>query len=302
MNKIICLVGLPGCGKTTYCNNYVVPDNTVVKWFSSDNYREKLWGNAADQQQPAVVFNTLHNDLEQFLLEPSDLDKVALYDATNITRKSRRAMFRRFAGIPNLTFECVLFCIPIDICKQRNKERETPVPDAVIDNMVKRFDTPCLWEGFAKIELIQSDNPYSIDELFSAAMIPHDNPHHEKDNITDHITRAVFEAGVDDAPIIIIEAMMLHDIGKPFVKTFSTAEDGTKIAHYYGHEHMGAYLTLCLSNKMIMSDLLTLSQLVNYHMVNYYPEEAKEKFFEQVNDTDFINNILMIGKYDEAAK
>ena len=54
------LIGLPGCGKTSYAQKYVkTHNNTVI--LSSDDIRQELWGDANDQQNPSLVFDIMLN-------------------------------------------------------------------------------------------------------------------------------------------------------------------------------------------------------------------------------------------------
>ena len=55
------LVGIPGSGKSSYARERVHNNGTAV-WLSSDNYREKLYGDANCQDNPNLIFDQMHDD------------------------------------------------------------------------------------------------------------------------------------------------------------------------------------------------------------------------------------------------
>ena len=63
MAKLIILCGLPGCGKSTYAENYKAVDdaifegNTVIH--SSDAIRKELFGDESSQEDNARVFELM---------------------------------------------------------------------------------------------------------------------------------------------------------------------------------------------------------------------------------------------------
>jgi CRISPR/Cas system-associated endonuclease Cas3-HD len=79
--------------------------------------------------------------------------------------------------------------------------------------------------------------------------------------------------------------VLFHDIGKLTTRYF----DSDRIAHYYNHENVGAYIfILCViynPNKYILTDiykddvLLRNAFIVNYHMrpFNWNTDKAKQK-------------------------
>ena len=56
--KLIILVGIPGSGKTTYANNYMVLNSNTIH-LSSDAIRKELYGDENIQGDPAEVFSLM---------------------------------------------------------------------------------------------------------------------------------------------------------------------------------------------------------------------------------------------------
>ena len=62
MSTLYILIGLPGSGKSTWA---AMQKDCIV--LSSDEYREKLFGDATDQAHNAEVFNALRKDVVKYL-------------------------------------------------------------------------------------------------------------------------------------------------------------------------------------------------------------------------------------------
>ena len=237
--KLIMLCGLPGSGKSTYANDYAARNNNVVH-LSSDAIRAELYGNESTQGNPAEVFGVMQKRAIEALNNGQDV----VYDATNITRKDRSGIIGvcpKFAKI-----ECHIIWAPIEICIQRDAERERTVGKEVIDRMLKRFQAPYYDEGIDEIKIITpamwNADDYT-DSIFLAMNIPHDNPHHTL-NIEDHCVEAYkYLAGLDVKDYDLRGAALFHDVGKPYVKAFVDSKGAScDVAHYYQHQSVGAYM------------------------------------------------------------
>lgn len=258
--RLIVLVGVPGVGKSSLAQA-LINSNPMSVWLSSDKIREQLYGDANCQDNPGKIFEIMQHDSIEALNRGFDV----IYDATNITRKSR-------AGILNLVpkhvrKECFVVWAPIDICVERDKARERTVGKEVIDKMLKRFEAPFYDEGFDEITVHISDIHYNekkyYQDLIRAMNISHDNPHHTL-SVLEHC-KACGNALVGSAPAFVIEAGFLHDIGKPYTKTFvNTKGETTDTAHYYGHQGVGAWLSYGLTGNSP-----TLAWLISTHMAPF---------------------------------
>ena len=64
-------------------------------------------------------------------------------------------------------------------------------------------------------------------------------------------------------PDVVKLAGYYHDIGKPYTKTFiNTKGETTEIAHYYGHQAAGAWISYGLK----YGEKITLAWLISTHM------------------------------------
>ena len=236
--KLILLVGIPGAGKTHYAKNYLVLQSNTIH-LSSDSIRAELYGDESVQGNPAEVFGLMQKRAVEALNNGQDV----LYDATNITRKDRSGIIGvcpKFAKI-----ECHIIWAPIEVCIQRDAERERTVSKEVIDRMLKRFQAPYYDEGIDEIKII---HPYNFDQTsyhnkcFNDMKIPHDNPHHAL-GVFEHCQNAAKHImSVNSAELSMIAAAEMHDIGKPYVKAFIDSKGNPcETAHYYQHQCVGAW-------------------------------------------------------------
>lgn len=131
MTEFIMLVGLPGCGKSTYAKK-IETEGYVIH--SSDAIREELFGDVNSQKDNTKVFDVLHKRIKDDLTKGIS----CVYDATNMSMKRRKAFLDEISKV-NCRKICVLFVIPIELCKERNERRERKVSDEVYDRMLKAF-------------------------------------------------------------------------------------------------------------------------------------------------------------------
>lgn len=128
-------VGLPGSGKTLWAKQAGF-DRTV----SLDDWREKLWGDRGVQDGPGGfdLLLALHNREVEEALENGE--SVVVHN-TNLLREHRRQLIE-MARRAGYRVEIVYFEIPVEVCRQRNRERNNPVPDEVIDDYAARLEEP----------------------------------------------------------------------------------------------------------------------------------------------------------------
>jgi predicted kinase len=255
----ILLVGIPGCGKTSFAEEL---KNETTIHLSSDAIRQEIYGDENCQDDPGRVFNIMHERTLYALRNGYDV----IYDATNITRKSRLSILKQLPAY--VEKKCIIVWAPIDECIKRDACRERTVGVEVINKMLQRFEAPFYDEGFDDIKVHYSGYSTGADyyhNCIKALEIPHDNPHHTAD-VAEHC-RLCGEALIgQDLPSVVKTAGYVHDIGKPYTKTFvNTKGETTEVAHYYGHQAVGAWISYGFMNP----EVITLAWLISTHMVSF---------------------------------
>lgn len=291
MNKLIVLVGLPASGKSTYANTLAQIPNTIV--LSSDKLRKELLGDESCQTNNQLVFDTLYSRAKQYLIDGYNV----VIDATNINMKDRKRTLTHFQSL-NIERIALVFATPIEVCYARDEKRERTVGKDVIDKFVQRFEIPMEYEGFDKIEIIESNetkyNRYEIKALMNVT--EQFNPHH-KYTIGIHCNKCYHELFNRTTDVVLQTAGLWHDIGKLYTKTFD--EDG--IAHYYSHHNVGAYILLC-SDWLDESLNREIIFYVNYHMNPFFWKEEKthEKYKKLFGEKRY-NNLMLLNHCDKIA-
>lgn len=139
--RLLVLVGLPGCGKSTWARDQGLP--TV----SSDAMRHALADDVTNQSIHKQVFAAMRYLVRQRIALGRP---VTCVDATHLTPRERRPYFR----IKGCRIEAVYFRVPVDVCQQRNAARDRVVPPEVIERMAAKLVRPSKEEGFSRIWLI----------------------------------------------------------------------------------------------------------------------------------------------------
>lgn len=135
MPTLIVLIGLPGCGKSTYAAKKKEAGLIVI---SPDEIREELTGDMSDQSRNREVFSLAHKRTKEALRHGGSV----VFDATNLTRRARNDLLSCIPDRHNTYVEYVLFRIPLEECLKRNRQRTRHVPEDVIRRMNNSFTFP----------------------------------------------------------------------------------------------------------------------------------------------------------------
>ena len=302
--KLIIMCGLSASGKSTIAKEFAEKENYEI--VSSDAIRAEICpGDVADQSMNDQVFKLYHQRICGWLM----VGRNVIADATNITLKSRRAIFE---AVKDVDCEKIAYVMSKEVvnCVLDNVDREHSVPREVIDKQVSKFQIPFYEEGFDKI-LIHKTGQAPVDTSFfiNLAMrmkgFDQKTPHHTLD-LYDHCEKAK-RLFISKSGYIWTEypkAAALHDVGKLFTQTF----DENGIAHYYNHENEGAYYLL--SNEKHFraigyerDELLNILFLVNYHMMpfSWTSEKAHRKWKNRFGD-QLYKLLLDFNECDRKAK
>ena len=146
------LIGVPGCGKSTYAEELYQKSERGVALVSSDQIRKSLYGNESCQDNPKKVFEIAHNVIKNQLSVGRDV----IFDATNIYAKDRMNLIRKvcFEVKQPVRFIAIYLDTPIETCIARQELRERKVPTKVIEKMNRQMEKPTFQEGFDIIRTI----------------------------------------------------------------------------------------------------------------------------------------------------
>lgn len=317
---LIIITGIPGSGKSTIAKRlrdgeiegfeYLNSNNTEI--LSSDECRKQLLGDEKDQSDNKRVFDFLKMKMVGFIKAGYNV----IIDATNINMKERRGyldLVKRY----DLRKVAYVVNEPFDRCEERAAKREErPLPKEVLFKIMSRFQCPQPFEGLEVVfhyKQISEDDvkkSYALsfsyiseiqnamsENMYALMNLSQDNPHH-KYTINEHCRRTALAFNItDDCQWL---AARLHDIGKVFTRTY----DENGVAHYYGHDNVGAYYICSHIPEIFFNqnkrDILFTIFLINYHMLPFsIKEEKTEKKYKELFGEEWYNKLLLLHKADK---
>lgn len=292
MNRLIMLIGLPASGKSTIAKEYHNIEKMVIH--SPDELRLELFGNYNVTNKNKIIFNILHRNILDDLKKGID----CVYDATNLSMKKRKQFL---LTIPDYVYkEAIVVATNYLQCVERDSSRVKRVGIQTIQRMRKNFQFPLEEEGFNNIEIRYTDDYVAPMNHIQDKMnnLKQDNPHHIL-TLGQHCSLA-FTLAIKENDYIR-KALSIHDVGKLYTKSYVNSKGvATNIAHYYGHQNVGAYESMfILKNKKYSCENKYIVQLINYHMQPYdiKTERSKKKWLN-IFGKKLYNDIFLINKYD----
>lgn len=225
MADLYVMVGVAGCGKSSYVNEHKQPNDISV---SSDDMRIELFGtlNCQDPQHNHIVFQTM----QKRCMEGLQNGNTVWYDATNLSRKRRRALYD--AAKSKGADVCIVYFIrPLKKLYQINDSRplEKQVPKNVIKRMYVHQEVPR--RGVDCDFIVVESDPLSEFEYEFENDTPHDSSHH-KESVKEHIEMCVNNAQGEQLKTIAT----FHDLGKFITK--EKLDNG--YARFINHQNVSA--------------------------------------------------------------
>ena len=142
---VVLAIGLPGSGKTTWFRRRGVTP------LSSDLLRNILFDDVEEQKFQGLVFSTLRSLLRARLIAKMPWNYV---DATNLSVHERRQWIKMAKSF-GYEAQAVFFDVPLDVCLDRNRQRDRMVSEDVMRKMAEKLKAPMFEEGFAKITVVR---------------------------------------------------------------------------------------------------------------------------------------------------
>jgi predicted kinase len=128
MKRLVLLVGIPGSGKTTLSKRLI--ERGFLR-LCADDIRQELWGDAGEQKDPEKVFGIFFQKLDEAFARGLDV----VVDNTNINTKHRQPILQKAITAGYEDIQLWVLDTPLEICLERNRNRERAVPDDIVANM-----------------------------------------------------------------------------------------------------------------------------------------------------------------------
>lgn len=308
--SLIMLIGIPGSGKSTVAKRLSDEGHTIL---SSDEIRAELYGGEGfpkDEVERERLQSAVYGEIRKSTKTHLEEGRSVVIDATNLNRKKRIKLLSFFVQIPCYK-KAILFVTSPEVCKRRNSLRPEGkrVPEKDMDKLLRGFEVPVPGEGWNEIVLSvdeeKYDYPFGLLRDFSQ-----DTPYHTM-TLGEHMDAAKEYAIAHGYNDRLVKICALHDIGKLCTKVFHNYKgEPSKIAHFYGHENVGAYLYLAmeLCGKALtdekINEALYEAALINCHMrpLVAWRDSAKAKERDKlIFGEDFVSDIEKINAADGAA-
>jgi len=142
---VVLAIGMPGSGKTTWFRRKGVTP------LSSDLLRNILFDDVEEQRYQGLVFSTLRSLLRARLIARMPWNYV---DATNLSIHERRQWIKMAKSF-GYEVQAVFFDVPLEVCLQRNSQRDRSVSEDVMRKMAEKLKPPVFEEGFDKITVVR---------------------------------------------------------------------------------------------------------------------------------------------------
>lgn len=261
--NLIVMVGVAGSGKSTYVATHY-PDAHV---YESDAYRLKLFGTLQAQtpEQHEQVFLAMHRDMRRDMAQADGVETF-VYDATNLSRKRRTALYSEFTRFADVTIVFVYRTLAELLRANRDRAVEKQVPEYKIKEMYAKTQIPKFGVDADHIVIVANNDLFGTfnheqahladfaqvrpdlwDEL-RLNYTTHDSSHHAE-TVDEHIDMAVDMADDD----LFRAVALFHDLGKGLVK--KPLPSG--YASFYNHQYVSAvYAMLYFGTDSLVPEMI----------------------------------------------
>lgn len=319
MSKIMYLIGIPASGKSSFAIDLAKKERAEV--LSTDRIRLELFGDETVQKKTSLVYKTLYEKAHALL----NSGKNVIIDATNIEREKRANALKYFKDHEK---ECFYFTTLYETACKRNFSRKRKVDSEKMKKYYMNMQFPSYGEGWDKIHFVHDSSSYNItkdtfinvvqnelpyEKLYSKLVeIPffkeiygfdQQNPYHSH-TLCLH-TYKVFD-GVNknydfDDKLALQTAALLHDIGKPFCKTYKKTRG---YFSYFLHENVSVHMAAHFLCELEFDEefIYKVLSIIQYHMIMLHMrDEGANEVYHMLGD-EMLWKMYMFKDFDDKAK
>lgn len=132
--KVIIPVGFPGCGKSTLCARLKAQDPHLVVVCPDEVRFQKLATEHTGIDFNPHIEKDVWRTVERLLGKALKTGHDVFFDATNLTRARRDFIISR-ARARGYQIHIHEFCVPLEVCWERQRQRKRKVPISVLKVM-----------------------------------------------------------------------------------------------------------------------------------------------------------------------
>jgi predicted kinase len=157
---ILLIGGLQGSGKSSLATSFFPNRRRVnrdeirafhTRMTRSRDWRPEDWSARVEPMVSAIEMAILRYELEH--------DRSVVIDNTVITEELR-APYVALARQLGKTVGCLFLHLPLEFCKQQNRQRDRQVPEEVLDHFHSSLELPRDAEGLDVVKVV--DEPFQI--------------------------------------------------------------------------------------------------------------------------------------------
>lgn len=143
MGTMYMMIGLPGSGKSTIANE--IGKELGIPVVSSDEVRKEVTSSEEDFSKDGYIWGeVIPNKLKSALLKGD-----VIFDATNLRVRDRNKT-KKAIGLEH-EYQAIYVDVPLEICIERQGNRDRKVPPERIEEMYKEMVPPTIGENFSQI-------------------------------------------------------------------------------------------------------------------------------------------------------
>lgn len=136
MNKVIVLRGLPASGKSTWAKDYISRNPGTLR-VNKDDLRSMLHNSQWSEENELIILAMR----DTMIAEALHMGQDVVVDDTNFAEKHITAI-QDIAAEWGASFEVKDFDVPLEVCLERNRKRNSSIPDKVIVDMHNKYVLP----------------------------------------------------------------------------------------------------------------------------------------------------------------